>query len=175
MNEKKYIIIGTICLIVVLLVVVFFAGKNGKKDKLEYSNDPNIIVQNAEKESAAVPEGAKRKFKNIKLSEYMEFYKGSDPKLVLLARESCYYCNIAEPIIQSIMKEYKFDVYYLNPEEFTDEEKDEFINSNEKFSDGFGTPMLFLVGNNSIIDVVDGLTDKAHYVEFFKLNGFIKE
>ena len=175
MNEKKYIIIGTICLIVVLLVVVVFAGKKGNEDKLEYSNDPNVIVQNAEKEAAAVTEGAKKDFEIIDVAKYLEYYKGSDPKLVMLARESCYYCQIAEPIVQSIMKKYDIDIYYLNPDNFTEEEKNDFINSNERFKDGFGTPMLFLVGNDSIIDVVEGLTDKAHFVQFFKLNGFIKE
>lgn len=175
MSEKKIIIIGTICLIVVLCVVVVFAGKAGNKEKLEMSNDANVIVENAEKEAAAVTEGSKKAFTNIDVAKYLELYSGSEVSLVLLARESCYYCNIAEPIIQSIMKEYNIDIYYLNPDEFTDETKQQFIDSNEKFADGFGTPMLFLVGNDSIIDVVDGLTDKAHYVQFFKLNGFIKE
>ena len=175
MNEKKYIIIGTICLILVLLIVVVFAGKKGNEEKLEYSNDPNVIVKNAEAEAAAVTEGAKKAFDNIDLAKYLELYKGDTPSLVMLARESCYYCNIAEPIVQSIMKKYKIDIYYLDPDKFTEEEKNDFINSNERFSDGFGTPMLFLVGNNSIIDVVEGLTDRAHYIEFFKLNGFIKE
>ena len=48
------------------------------------------------------------------------------------------------------------------------------IVSDEFFKEGYGTPILLVVGEGKIIDKVDGLTDSAHYVDFFKRNEFIK-
>ena len=177
MKDKKFAIIGTVIVIALLIVAVVFAGKSDKnKDNdLQFSNDAETIIANAEKESAAVVEGAKKEFDRIDVNQYLEYYAGETPTLVMVARETCHYCQIAEPIVQSIMKEYDIAVNYLDVDEFTEETSEQFKASDEMFADGFGTPMLLLVGNNSIIDLVDGLTDKAHFVEFFRSNGFINE
>lgn len=177
MNDKKFLIIGTIIIIALLIVAVVIAGKGEEKKQndLPFSNDPETIIANAEKESAAVVDGAKKEFDRIDVAKYLEYYAGDVPTLVLVAREGCHYCQTAEPIIQSIMKENDISINYLDTDEFTEETSQQFQESDAMFEDGFGTPMLLLVGNNSIIDAVDGLTDKAHYVEFFRSNGFINE
>ena len=177
MKDKKFLIIGTVLIVGLLIVALVLASKSDKEKEndLPFSNDAEVIIANAEKEAAAVVDGAKKDFNKIDVATYLDYYQGEEGKLVLVARETCHYCQLAEPIIQSIMKEYNIDVNYLDTDEFTEETSEQFTQSDAMFEDGFGTPMLLMVGKNSIIDSVDGLTDKAHYVEFFRSNGFIEK
>ena len=151
MNNKK--VLGIIAGVVVVIVVILACFVGGEKETSkkptakELSNDPEV---------------------------YLEYYAGSEGKLVLLARPTCSYCKIATPIIQSIMKEYNIEVSYLNTDNFTSDDQAAFVKSNEEFSNGFGTPMLLLVKENKIVDKIDGMTDSAHYIEFFQKNGYIK-
>ena len=64
-------------------------------------------------------------------------------------------------------------MYYLNTDNFSGEDQNNFIASNEEFSTGYGTPMLLVVGNGTIKNQVDGLTDRTHYIAFLQLNEFI--
>ena len=180
MEKNKIIkIVGIVVLIVGLIVCASLISGNGseeeKKPTEELSNDAEVILANAQKESSEVKDSEKKEFSQIDVAKYLEYYEGSEPQIILLARPTCSYCQIATPIIQNIMYEYDINVNYLNTDEFTDETQTQFVKSDEFFSSGFGTPVLFIVKDKTIIDKVDGMTDKAHYIEFFKLNGFIKE
>ena len=170
-NKKKLIVIGTVVLIVILLIISFNIKDNDKDTKL--SNDVDTIIENAQKESNNVKESEKKSFLSIDVTKYLEFYSGSEKQLVLVARPTCSYCQIAEPIIQSIAYEYNIGINYLNTDEFSEDDQNNFIHSDEFFEEGFGTPLLLVVSNNQINDKVDGLTDREHYIDFIKNNGFI--
>ena len=161
---------------VILVLILAFASGNNKKQETtsEYSNDSSVILSNAEKESASVTDEEKKEFPQIDVDTYLEYLEESDPKIILLARPTCHYCQIAEPIIQKIAKNYNLNIYYLNTDNFTDSSETDFVQSNDAFKEGFGTPYLFIVQNGGIVDSVDGLTDSAHYLEFFTRNGFIE-
>lgn len=172
-NNKKYAVIGLIALIIILLIISSFTGAKDKEDKT-MSNDPEVIYENAQKESAAVKDNEKREFVQIDINQYFEKYNGSENTIVLIARPTCHYCQIAEPIIQNIMYKYDFDINYLNTDNFKEGDEESLTSSNEYFSSGLGTPTLLVVGNGTIVGNVGGLTDEAHYIEFFKQNGYIK-
>ena len=175
--QKKKKIIISICvslLVIVLIIISFNIEDKEQKDTLTLSNDPDTIISNAKKENSSIGENEKKDFIQIDLSKYMEYYNGNEKKIVLLARPTCTYCQIAEPIIQNVSYEYNIEVNYLNTDNLTEEETNTLVHSNEFLENNFGTPILLIISNNDIIDKVDGLTDKAHYVEFFKKNNYIK-
>ena len=126
-NKKKLIVIGTVVLIVILLIISFNIKDNDKDTKL--SNDVDTIIENAQKESNNVKESEKKSFLSIDVTKYLEFYSGSEKQLVLVARPTCSYCQIAEPIIQSIAYEYNIDINYLNTDEFSEDDQNNFIHS----------------------------------------------
>jgi len=174
MDKKKVLTIVGIIIIVIIIVLSFIVGPNNKNDGIsDLSNDPQVIITNAQQESAAVKEEEKKEFAQIDVATYLDYYRGSELKIILLARPTCQYCQIAEPILQKIAKEYNLDIHYLNTDNFTDDSQADFVQSNEVFADGYGTPYLFLVKDGTIVDSVDGLTDRAHYISFFTVNGFI--
>ena len=173
-NKELFIVIGII-IVSLILIFAFSSGNKSKSNNLTTdSNDVNSILENAEKESESVKSNEIKELNNINVSDYLEFYAGEESKLVLVARPTCHYCQIAEPILQNIAYKYDLEINYLNTDDFTEEDDKRFTESDESLKNGIGTPLLLNVGDNRIIDRVDGLTDSNHYIKFFKDNGYIK-
>lgn len=176
MKNNKILVILGIVLAVILIIICSIVGtdsNNTKTDKV--MEDGQTIVTNAQKESEAVKDEEKKEFTQINVDKYLEYYAGEENKIILVARPTCHYCQIAEPILQNISFKYNIEINYLNTDEFSDDDQTKFINSDDTFKDGFGTPFLLIVSNNKIVSSVNGLTDEDHYISFFKTNGFINE
>jgi len=171
-KRNSNIIIALAIVLIFLVVLAFFVGTK-ENDPNHLSNDPNVIMSNAERESKEIKEEEKKAFNYITIDQYFELLAGEEKSIILLARPGCQYCQIAEPIIQNVMYQYNLDINYLNTDDFDEDALGKFINSDEMWSEGFGTPMLYLVQKNGIIDVVDGVTDRGHYKEFFINNGYV--
>ena len=176
MKNNKILVILGIVLAVILIIICSMVGtdsNNTKTDKV--MEDGQTIVTNAQKESEAVKDEEKKEFTQINVDKYLEYYAGEENKIILVARPTCHYCQIAEPILQNISFKYNIEINYLNTDEFSDDDQTKFVNSDDTFEDGFGTPFLLIVSNNKIVSSVNGLTDEDHYISFFKTNGFINE
>lgn len=175
MDKKKLGIILVVVLVIVLIIAASIGGSGSKSEGSSTSGenyDADQIVENAQKESEAVKDSEKKELTNIKVDTYLEYFNGADKKVILLARPTCGYCEIAMPIIQKLAKDYDLEINYLNSDEFEGEDEAKFVASSEDFKE-YGTPTLFIVSNGEVISMVEGLTDYAHYERFFKENGFI--
>lgn len=172
MKKNTILFVAAIVLVIVLIVASFFVGtKTGGETS---SSDPNAILENAQKESKAVKETEMKEHTKIDVAKYLEYYAGSEQKLILVGRKGCPYCQIADPILKNLAYQYNIEINYLDTDEFTDETQTQFIKSDEQFSEGFGTPLLMIVKDNQIVDLIDGLVDTEHYVEFLTAYGFIQ-
>ena len=106
-NKEAFIVIGVI---IVALILVFTLGSGDKSKPKKSSSDTkevNSILANAENESESVKETEKKEFNSINVSDLVDYYKEEDSKIVLIARPTCHYCQIAEPILHNIA--YKYD------------------------------------------------------------------
>ena len=172
-------IIVTFIIVIALIGVCFFVGRKGDNSgsSTEVAGDVNTIMSNLQKESEAVTEEQKGEFgANINVSEYMDLLNTEgEYSLVWVARPTCGYCVLTTPVLQKIIKDYGIYISYLNTDEFSESDTSTFVKSDEKFSDGFGTPMLLLVGDGKILDMIDGATDTAHFIDFLKNYHFIEE
>ena len=177
-SNNKLMIIVAIIVVALLVGVCFLAGnKDNSGSPTKLDEDVNTIMSNLEKESAAVTDDQKGDFgANININEYLElFNKPGEYSLVWVARPTCGYCQLTSPVVQKIIKDYGIFISYLNTDEFSEEDMTTFVQSDETFNEGFGTPMLLLVGDGKILDSVDGATDTAHYIDFLKRSKFIEE
>lgn len=174
-NNKKYLKWILIVVFAVLVVMSFFVGRqeNSKEDDNKMTEDASVIIANAQEESNNVKEEETKELSEINMDTYLEYYNGEENKIILIARPTCQYCQIAEPIIKNIAYENDLEINYLNTDNFSGDDEANLVKSNEFFSQGFGTPLLLVVSKGEIVNKVDGLTDKAHYTEFFKTSGFI--
>lgn len=173
-NKEILIVIGVILVALILVFALGSGDKSKPKTSTDDTQEVNSILANAEKESSSVKENETKDFSSISVSDLVDLYGGEESKIVLIARPTCHYCQIAEPILHNIAYKYDLDINYLNTDEFTEEDEKTFEGIDELFSQGIGTPLLLIVGDGKIINTVDGLTDTSHYVSFFKDNGFIK-
>lgn len=173
-NKEILIVIGVILVALILVFTLGSGDKSKPKTSTDDTQEVNSILANAEKESSSVKENETKDFSSISVSDLVDLYGGEESKIVLIARPTCHYCQIAEPILHNIAYKYDLDINYLNTDEFTEEDEKIFEGIDELFSQGIGTPLLLIVGDGKIINTVDGLTDTSHYVSFFKDNGFIK-
>lgn len=174
--KKKQIIMLTFTLIAIvcLFIISFYVGTDESNDSTKIYENANEIYNNALKESNTIEENEKKEFLEIDVDKYLEYYSGTEVKLVLIARPTCSACQIAEPILQNIAYKYDLDISYLNTDDFDEEAETKLIQSNEYYSNGFGTPLLLVLKDSSIVNKVEGVTDNYHYEEFLRNNSFIK-
>lgn len=135
----------------------------------------NSVTEIAQEEANNISDDEKKDFNDIDVDEYLDMYDGDEDSIVLLSRPTCGYCQIAEPILQHISYQYDLTINHINTDEMDSDDSTNLVESNDYFSDGLGTPLLMVVSNGEIVDVVSGLVDTASYVGFFTDNGFIKE
>ncbi len=174
---KKNLVNIILCsALVVVLAICFFASGNVKKTGEENNAaiELQAMIQRAQEESAEVKPEERREFVSASLDYYITHYNKTDKKrLFLIASSSCGFCQVAEPIIENIAYKHNIKIYYVDSSKFTSDEYNKFKESNSAFNEGFGTPILLLVSDGKIHDMVDGLADTAGYENFFKKNGFI--
>lgn len=176
-NNKVMIIVTVIVLIALICACIFIGGKDNSSSSTKLSEDVETIMSNLQMESEAITDDQKGEFgANINVSEYMELLnKEGEYSLVWVARPTCGYCQLTSPVVQKIIKDYGIYISYLNTDEFSDEDTATFVGSSEDYAEGFGTPMLLLVGDGKTLDKIDGATDTAHYIDFLKTYKFIEE
>lgn len=192
MNDRnKKIVTGIVIAVGVILVcaLCYFAssavsakaGDNYSESDTNSNNSATSgssasdMTSRAQQESANVPDDEQKDFNDIDIDEYLDLYDGSEDSIVLFSRPTCGYCQIAEPILHHIAYQYKLTINHVNTDEMSSSDETKLVESDDYFSDGFGTPLLVVVSNGEIVDMVSGLVDTENYVKFFTKHGFIDE
>lgn len=121
-------------------------------------------------------------FIDITINEYLDKMKEEKKSIIYVARPGCTWCQKESPIIKSLGAEYDLTIYYLNTDPFWDsdaqaptEEGQMFMNSSEKYTEGWGTPNTIIVGNGKIIDGEFSYVEKTKLKDLFVRNGIINE
>ena len=191
MNDRnKKIVTGIVVAVGVILVcaLCYFASSavsakagdnysesDNSNSSTTSSSSASDMTSRAQEESANVPDDEQKDFNDIDIDEYLDLYDGSEDSIVLFSRPTCGFCQIAEPILHHIAYQYKLTINHVNTDEMSSSDETKLVESDDYFSDGFGTPLLVVVSNGEIVDMVSGLVDTDSYVSFFTDNGFIDE
>lgn len=150
----RFIIVGIV--LVLLIAGSFIVTVTKKTDKYRYQTHTGI--------------------NEISESEYMEIIKEDGISIIYVARPTCSYCQMFEPVLTEVLKEYKIGVEYIDISAIsTQDEWNEFYNSNEFLSSGeWGTPTLMIYKNKELYKVNAGYVDKDTLVNFLVENELIK-
>lgn len=191
MNDRnKKIVTGIVVAVGVILVcaLCYFASSavsakagdnysesDNSNSSTTSSSSASDMTSRAQEESANVPDDEQKDFNDIDIDEYLDLYDGSEDSIVLFSRPTCGFCQIAEPILHHIAYQYKLTINHVNTDEMSSDDETKLVESDDYFSDGFGTPLLVVVSNGEIVDMVSGLVDTENYVKFFTKHGFIDE
>ena len=168
-KAKKIIIVFLIVFAIIMGIILYFVSTSEER---KLKNQQQDIIDKSNRDSNKVSRDKMRDFKMIDVDKYLELYKGKSASIVYIGRSDCQFCQTAEPIIQNIMYEKKFDIYYLSTDGFDSEDKTNMLNSDDYFKEkkGISTPSVLIVKDSSIVDIIEGLADKDTYLKFFKEN-----
>lgn len=177
-SKSKLLKVIGITLGVVAFIGICFAISSSNSEVYNTSSNSDETEEDvydvAVKDAANVSEEERAEANQIDIDTYIKLYNSSKKSLVLFSRPTCQYCQIATPILENIIYKYDVDINYLNTDELDEDSNATLVTSNEYFEDGYGTPLLLVVGNGEIIDQIEGLTTKDNYIDFFKKYGFME-
>lgn len=174
MNEKKDKIKNAVIIILIFIIIcgILFLASNSINDKDGENTNSSDVVTVATEESNNVSNDEKKELSEISYKNFADIYNGSDKKIVLIARPTCHYCQIAEPIIQNVAFKYDLTINYLNTDNLSDDDQANLVRLDDYFAN-YGTPSILVVQDGKIIDSLNGLTTSEKYIEFFNKEGFI--
>lgn len=122
-----------------------------------------------------IKEDAELLLNYIGINEYEKILKSKDNNIVVVGQSTCRYCLNAKVILNEIVEEKGITINYLNITYLTTDEKKIFTDSFDYFkSNSWGTPVMMIVKNGKIVDMIEQLTTKDKYIEFFEKNGVLK-
>lgn len=158
MNKKSILIIVSVLL---LLLVCYFIGEN--------ANTAYTINDTFTKEE-------QEELKNITVDEYLSLKASKDTSVIYIARPTCSHCITQTPRMKYIKYKYKVEVNYLNTDEFSEDntDYDKVIASDEYFmKNDLATPLILLVKEGKIIDMIEGESSVENVVTLLSDNGLI--
>ena len=170
-------------IVVLILIIVFGASyftselqecDNGGSSTTTSSTNNSSNDSSDSSSTSDIPEDEQGELNDIDIDEYLDLKEGSDASIIYIARPTCHYCQEMEPIVRNIVYEYGVEINYLNTDELDDDGQAKLIESDDYFSEGYGTPLLLVVQNGEIVDIQEGLSTKDTTVNFFRDNGFIE-
>ena len=173
-NKMGIFLIGFLIILILFIGLIFIltsSSNERKKSKMEES-----IIETATRESNSIDDKEKNKFIIIDVDKYLEFLDKEELNVVVVGRSGCEYCQIAEPILQKISKDYDIDINYLSVDTFDKEDNDKFLESDSYFKEkgGVATPTILIIKDKEIKSRLEGLYTTSDYIEFFKEYSVIK-
>lgn len=165
---KTAVIVALVLVIIIggSFVLSLYSGKGVLSTSSSYANTMGI-------EEEAIKEEEQADLTMIEIGDYLNLKAGSELSIIYIARPTCGYCQLEEPIVKNLVYLYGIQVNYLNTDELDQEGFDQLIGSDEYFSSGFGTPLILLVKDNVIVNKASGYHSKAELIDFFTTNGVI--
>ena len=106
----------------------------------------------------------------IDFEEYEKLLNSDEKNIIVVGQSTCAYCVQAKIILNEIAEENDIKINYLNISYLTEEEGEEFENSLDYFENSWGTPIMMVVQDGEMIDIVEQLVTKDEYVEFLEEN-----
>jgi len=154
-------------------------SKNKKSDvKIQISNTWLVVITVVLIAAVAIfTNKPAYKFTDITVSDLQNLYNSSERSIVYVGSPTCTYCEQFNPIIKKVAGENDLVINYLDISLINTEEKAAAFNKIDKyFSEGqWGTPLVIITDNKKLDDrKINGLTQEAEVIKFFKETGFIK-
>lgn len=121
-------------------------------------------------ENNIIAEDAKLLLNYIDYEEYDKLLKSDEKNIIVVGQSTCGYCVQAKLILNEIAEEKDVTINYLNISYMTEEEGEKFESSLEYFEKSWGTPVMMIVQDGKMIDIVEQLVTKDEYIEFLEEN-----
>ena len=125
--------------------------------------------------SAFMEEGlVDRTYITITLDDYLDIIKEDGYHFMFIGRESCSWCTEFKNSINESLKDYDYNIYYLDLDSLTEEDKETLYATDDYFNENkWGTPLSFLYNNGKRVAELSGYAETDELVSFLKENKVI--
>lgn len=110
----------------------------------------------------------------IGYDEYEKLLNSDKKNVIVVGQSTCSYCVQAKVTLNDIVEENDITINYLNISYLTEEEGEKFESSLDYFENSWGTPIMMIVQDGKLVDIIEQYVEKDEYVEFLEENGVIK-
>ena len=106
------------------------------------------------------------------MNEFNEFYEGEEPSVIFYMSTNCVYCEMQQPILDQIAKDY--DIDYLKIDKMNLSEKN-LREIEEKLGLDGATPATVIVKDGEVVTGNTGYLDGYEYIKIFIDGGILDE
>ena len=169
-------------LVIISIIVGFFYLSEISGDRSNDKNVNNTTSSNVDltgnplvSEGDSWTEEETKELEKITFDEFKKAMKKDEITIVMLATDSCSWCNYQKPVLKHVL--YKYDnvvVKYLDASTLTSDDEDFLATLDEELEE-IGTPTFIAVKNNKAVLVNSGAMDENGLVNMFKELGLIDD
>lgn len=91
------------------------------------------------------------------LDKFNNYFASETEKLIYIARDDCYYCQLLETAREKVLKDNNVDYYYVNTNEISYSALNEMLAELGIEQNNFGTPTLAVVKDNKVVKIQSGV------------------
>lgn len=107
------------------------------------------------------------------VEKFYTAFKSEKEQVIFIGRETCYYCNLAKPIMEDFNNQYKFNYVYIDTDLINNEQLTQILNTLKVNPDDFGTPYTVIAKNNEVIKDFHGAGSESQILNFLKESNII--
>lgn len=116
----------------------------------------------------------KRTYLEVNAKDYLEIMKSSGYNFMFIGSSTCGYCTQFKDSINEALKDYDFNVYYIDLASLTEDEYNSIVSSDSYMSENeWGTPLNLLYKDGKRVNVLNGYVPADELVKFLKENKVI--
>ena len=139
---------------------------DSKKGNGEYS-DYFLFLQ----KNNIIDKEAELSLNYIDFEGYEELLESKKNNIIVIGQTNCMYCVKAKIRLNNIADEHGITINYLNINKLSKDEGAAFEQSLKYFQEEeWGTPIMMIVKNGKIVDMIEQLVTEEEYVEFLERN-----
>lgn len=161
-SKSKELIFKVLKVISIVLVVALVIGcAIGASFIKDDNNNDNTI------ETVSLTEAG---FNEITVDEYLSLIKEPTRNVILIARPTCSYCEKFTPILKKASDDMNIVINYVDTDKLTEDTMKSFEASFDIFSEQWGTPLVIVTENGTLVAKNEGYTDLTTIKKFFSDN-----
>lgn len=112
---------------------------------------------------------------NRKLKEFEDIVNSSETHIIYFMKPTCYYCNLLEPITETLKEQYDLKYEKIDASSLSSSELYNMLDVLGVDAQTFGTPYIAIVKDGTVLGEQSGYTDEDVLFELFQKHGVINE
>lgn len=148
---------------------------NGKVVDTQNGYDDYNVVFEFLQENNVISEDAELDLNYIDYETYEKLLASKDKEVIVVGQTTCGYCVQAKVILNDVASEHEVEINYIDIAKLDEEDREKFLNSLDYFQeDEWGTPIMMIVQDGEVVDMIEQLATEDEYVEFLQENEVIE-